>query len=244
VGLVVYVRNDPVNYIDPDGRDPEPFTIRITSSAPAYPREDGGADSLNDLNKMWILGLIKTGAEMDLPSFDVETTMEGGDIFLSPLRSELEQRIKDRGESCQNFLEGVIGRLGLKMSVGQLLDKIDGAVKEEGVTDLNKGVYEQVKGNTIRISGEGMEPHTFDWGSGKYRYLGDKLSLYLHAAFHLESTSPGKTISDSALYNAAAPLVRLSMRGVLFEEQKSAIVGAAFATACGSGQTIQPVRRR
>jgi len=68
-----YVRNDPVNLVDPDGRDPEPFTIRITSSAPAYPREDGGTDSLSYLNKIWILGLIKTGAEMDLPSFDVET---------------------------------------------------------------------------------------------------------------------------------------------------------------------------
>jgi hypothetical protein len=35
--LVVYVRNDPVNYIDPDGRFAEPFTARITTYAPAPP---------------------------------------------------------------------------------------------------------------------------------------------------------------------------------------------------------------
>lgn len=164
------------------------------------------------------------------------------------LRLELKGRIGSR-MNCRAFINGVLAALGGKiapgLSVQKLLNNIMSATREEGVTDLKKGVYEEVSDNTIRISVEGMAPHTYDWGRGTFRYYGDKLSVYLHAAFHLSSSAaPNEQISDSDLYNAVAPLVGLTQRTVLFEEQKSSIVGAAFAAACGSGRTVQPGGRR
>jgi hypothetical protein len=107
-----------------------------------------------------------------------------------PLLKELKERIDSR-VNCRSFLNGVIAALGGKLvpgfSVGTLLRNIMSATREEGVTDLGKGVYEEVNEDTIRVSKDGMAPHKYDWGSGTYRYYGDKLSVYLHAAFHLTS---------------------------------------------------------
>ena len=80
----------------------------------------------------------------------------------------------------------------------------------------------------------------YNWGRGTAQYYGDQLSVYLHAGFHLiSSSSSNKKIFDSALYNAAAPLAGLPIP-VFTEEQKSSIVGAAFATECGPGIKVPP----
>ena len=218
VGLVVYVRNDPVNQIDPDGQKSYYFSCAF------------GNEGLGECG--WFPYFTFGNSDLNIGGPAAPDGKQS-------LKSEIRKRIDSR-ENCLKFLNGVIASLKSSLTVDKLLDNIANAQAIENATDLDSDVYEEVVGNTIKISPRGMKPHTFDWGRGTYRYYGDRLSLYLHAGFHLAASG---SVSEDDLYKAAAPIARLDMGNHITRQQKSAIIGASFATACGSGEMVQPKRR-
>jgi hypothetical protein len=221
VGLAVYVRNDPVNFVDPDGR------------WPCRPDGEGGyrCDPSNSLDDSLPGGYSEGGWDPNGRSAGPSGYGMAGKLN----KGVVEKTGKiAKSQPCLDFLSGFINRLGSKLTAGFSTDKLIENLSKadvQPVRSLGIGHYEHVTGDVIQMADSAYSNHYYNYGTGAITSRpGDEITVYLHATFHLAmSSSTGQNLTDSELYDALPSDLKLRV----LDPMKGAVVGLAFATNCG-----------
>jgi RHS repeat-associated protein len=209
-----FVRNDPVNYVDPDGRD---YTIAITVVGQAW-RDPSGALAPGQFDIGAIIGqLFGTGSEGMLMPPARGVGIDLGDVTGDPdplqslesllankalLESGLRTRagIEEKKGKCYDFLLKVIAQLNsgrtpalaANFTVEKLVSNVMAADKiPTTVADL--GANARTVGNTINIAGDPVESMGNDY-----------FSTFLHEGFHLLMSGRDGQILDQRLKDATS----------------------------------------
>jgi len=232
-----YVRNDPDNKVDADGRSWH------------YMCYGSGEDQ--DCHVWWEDDPLVLAAPWMPAQLDAENPPEpiiggGGSWFKLPAEKlAILERIA-LSEPCKRFLESVIKALGAKLKgkegkafdIAQLLENIGNANIEN--TNLGPGVYEKVEGNLIKMAPDAYKLHyyAYDWGGPIMSRPGDEYTVYLHAGFHLQmSSASGSMLRDKEIYDA---LLKKDVVREIPSLMPSAMLGLAFATNCGPRVVQRP----
>jgi RHS repeat-associated protein len=239
-----YVRNDPVNLVDPDGRSVFSFLGgifgKIGSSITNWYWYEPETSGFSDPYMLPYLIFVANQELAGFPDFFANAMDQnagggiGGVFKLSDDKAKQARTIALSGD-CKSFLEGLIKRLDGKLSnafsIDQLLKNLSKA-DFQNVESLGPGHYEHVDGNTIQMAATAYSNHYYNYGTGDIQSRpGDEFTVYLHATFHLAmSSADGKTnITDQELYQSLGSQWQIPVNDSL----KGAIVGLAFATNCG-----------
>jgi len=140
-----YVRNDPVNLVDPDGRQER-----------CPPSDENCVEVTGSLDPVWHVWWRFGGGGGDpgrllQPFRLIDSGLSGGVIPVVQkgkqlLQNRLNRKNMNQATPCRDFLEALISRLGSQLptgfSVDQLIENIVNAQKQ--VTVLGKGHYEHV----------------------------------------------------------------------------------------------------
>jgi RHS repeat-associated protein len=206
-----YVRNDPVNLVDPDGR--EPFTIHGPTTWAPYWEPDLFNTSFDvgsviaDLSGMMLENLIHA----PIRGGGIDSGDDGGEPAASQslqallankalLQSDLSSRtgIAERKGDCYDFLVKVINQLNNKgllaanFTVQSLIDNVMAATKIP-TTVAALGANAQTNGNTINIASDPTESVGNDY-----------ISTLLHEGFHLLMSGNNARIDDDHLMPATS----------------------------------------
>jgi RHS repeat-associated protein len=232
-----YVRNDPVNLVDPDGRDP--YNISVTVWAPKW------NDPPPDPSLMGISGMFGDSSDQTRIVFDTFETgangEAGGDVgpsqVLATLLADtagLQSGLRDRAGvdskkgKCYDFLVKVIAQLSggrapalaANFTVEKLVSNIMAAAKTP-TTVASLGANARTVGNEIRIAADPNE-----------RMGNDYFSTLLHEGFHLLMSGRGRSqVSEEQLRNATSAADGTAFQGGSLSEFNKQM----FGQNCGPG---------
>jgi hypothetical protein len=243
VGLVVYVRNDPVNYVDPDGKFAEPLDVQLDAiRIPTYYLETTFKYTSEDII---ITGFyLRYGYTLVSPPGGSSAESWRASL-LSEIRGQNDINIKNRigepGTKCYEFLQIVINNLGqpgLK-SPADLLQNLAKAniivMGENNPPPATSSSYFGPGGSTFIQAASANTISGNLWGQTNTLYFGwryfyddpyDKVNQLIHESFHLFSGRNflsglfSFSISDDGLAHAAKITVpRGQSPSKLFQEK-------------------------
>jgi len=202
VGLVVYVRNDPVNLVDPDGRKPKKFTISVTVEEEAGPPEDWVLYLYGDLlyaepsgfNPLELPGHGSDsnpgnggGAE---PEQTPQTLMRRENLtpsLIGRIGQEITLLDGSKQKPCELFLNALLAAAGIKVGISAFIESTSTNVKYK---EDQSGLLRTGRGYTDPSTWTGyIYPAAFQ-SSRQSRVAGasgDYLSTTIHEGFHVIS---------------------------------------------------------
>ena len=209
-----FVRNDPVNLVDPDGRNP--YTTGVTVWAPAYPLapypvnpvayndssvhfSHDPTQATNEAVAIWLYTGMIGAANSRMPTATEELQSKLNMTGL--LKWDLKYRAgvgNDQKGRCFDFLLKVIRQLktdnllAADFSVYKLIENITSATRL-ATTVLQLRANARTKGDVISIASDPVDPIGNDY-----------ISTLLHEGFHLQMTGIGAKIDDDKLMRATS----------------------------------------